>query len=132
MELTHTAHDSLACLFVGVDAEGWVFLSQALQSNTHLFLVSLSLGFHRDRYRWLGEANRLKSNRMRLLAQSMTRKGTLQAHHSSNVTSAHAVDLFALIGMHPDDAPHTLLLTCRCVKNVATGSQATTVDTDED
>ena len=132
MKLTHTAHDSLAGLFVGVDAEGWVFFSQALQSNTHLFLVGLSLGFHRDRYRWLGEANCLKSNWMCLIAQGMTREGTLQAHHSSNVTSAHAVDLFTLIGVHPDDAPHTLLLTCRCVEDIATGSQATTVDTDED
>ena len=132
MELTHTTHDSLACLFIGIDAEGWVFFSQALQGNTHLFLVSLGLGFHRDRYRWLGEANCLKSNWMRLIAQGMSCKGTLQAHHSSNVTSTHAVDFFALIGVHPDDAPHTLLLTCRRVKNVATGSQATAVDADKD
>ena len=62
----------------------------------------------------------------------MPREGALQAHHSSNVTSAHAVDLFALVGVHPDNAPHTLLLARRCVEDIATGSQATTVDTDED
>ena len=43
MQFAHARHDRLPGLFIGVNAEGWVFLGEALQSNAHLLLVGFGL-----------------------------------------------------------------------------------------
>jgi hypothetical protein len=57
VQLAHALEDGLTGLLVGVDAEGGVFLGQALEGVAHLFLVGLGLGLDGDGDDGLGEGD---------------------------------------------------------------------------
>ena len=48
MQFAHAFDDGLAGLRIGVHAKGRIFLRQALQSQTHFFLVDLGFRLHRN------------------------------------------------------------------------------------
>src|SRR5690554_2915704 len=62
VQLTHTTNDSLAGLFVGLDTERWIFLSQLAKCHAHFFLVGLSFRLNRNMNHRLREVHPLKSN----------------------------------------------------------------------
>ena len=64
VQLAHAGDDRLAGLRVGLDAEGRVFLGQALQGDGHLVLVGLRLGLDLDLDDRLGEGDRLEDHRV--------------------------------------------------------------------
>ena len=69
-KLAHAGDDRLAGLFVGEDAEGRIFLCQALQRVGHLLLVELGLRLNGHRDDRIGEGRRLQQDRVILVTQA--------------------------------------------------------------
>src|SRR5690606_429449 len=110
VQFTHTGDDGLTSLFVGLDAEGRIFLSQLAQSNTHLLLVSLGLGLHCHGDNRLRELHALENQLVVDVAQGVTSGDVLQTDTGSDIASVHFLDLFARVRVHLYDTTHTLLL----------------------
>ena len=108
VQLAHTGNDGLAGLFVGLDAERRIFLSQALQRDTHFFLVNLGLGFHGLRNHGLREHHALQHDDGIRITQGLTRGHVLQANAGGDVAGANFADLFAVVGVHLHDTADTL------------------------
>ena len=117
MQLAHTGNDGLAGLFVGLDAERWIFLSQALQGNTHFFLVDLGLGFHGLRNHGLREHHALQHDDGIRITQGFARGHVFQANAGGDVAGANFADLFAVVGVHLHDTADTLFLALNRVEH---------------
>jgi hypothetical protein len=78
VKFAHALDDRLARLFVGLDAEGRIFGSQALQREAHLFLVGLGLRLDGDLDDRLGEFHALEDDRLGRIAQRVAGGGFLQ------------------------------------------------------
>ena len=67
---------------------------------------------------------------MILITQSITGGGVLQTDNSSNITCIAAVDILAVVGVHLQDAAHTLLAVLHGVVDSSTCLDLTGVDTE--
>ena len=67
---------------------------------------------------------------MILIAQSITSGGVLQTNNSSDITCIAAVDILAVIGVHLQNAAHTLLVVLHGVVDGSTSLNLTGVDTE--
>ena len=125
MELAHAGDDRLAGFLVGEDAECRVFLSEALESDAHLFLVDF--GFRLDRHRddGVGERWWLEEDRMVFVAERVAGGDILDAHDGGDVAGVAGVDVLALVGLDLDQAADALALVgARIVNRVALGELA--------
>ena len=128
MQLAHAGDAGLAALFVRVDAEGGVLLGQALQGHRQLVLVGLGLGLDGDLDHRLGEDDRLEHDRVIRVAQGVAGEGLLEADGGGDVAGVDRVDLFAVVGVHLEDAADPLLLALGGVEDVGAGLQRPGVD----
>jgi hypothetical protein len=110
VQLAHTGDDGLARFFVGLDAERWIFSSQTLQGNAHLFLVSLGLGLNGLCNHRLREHHALQHDDGFWITQGFTRGHVFQAHAGSDVASANFFHFLAVVGVHLNDTSNTLFL----------------------
>ena len=131
MELAHSGDARLARLLVGVDAEGWILFSEALQGNTHLLLVGLRLRLNAELNHWIREGHRLEDDWVLRIAERVTGEGVLQADRSGDVAGAHFVDLFTMVRVESDQAANALLLPLRRVEDVGASLQDARVDAEE-
>ena len=69
---------------------------------------------------------------MTQFSQSITGESIFQSNHCSDIAGANAIDFFALVSVHPDDAANALFLAGGGIKNVAASFQYARVDADED
>ena len=67
---------------------------------------------------------------MILITQGITGGGVLQTNNSSNITCIAAVDILAVVGVHLQDAAHTLLAVLHGVVDSSTCLDLTGVDTE--
>ena len=67
---------------------------------------------------------------MILITQSITGGGVLQTNDSSNITCIAAVDILAVVGVHLQDAAHTLLAVLHGVVDSGTCLNLTGVNTE--
>ena len=104
MELTHTADDGLAGLFVGLHTEGGIFFGQLSQTDTHLIHILLRLGLDGDTDHGLGEVDRLEDDRIVLVAERVTRTDVLEADTCTDVTAADDLHGVLLVGVHLEEA----------------------------
>ncbi len=131
VQLAHARDDGLAGFFVGLDAERRIFLRQATQRQTHLFLVRLGLRLDGHRDHRLRERHALQDDRRIHGAQGVTGGGVLQAHGSSDVTSQNFLDFLAVVRVHLQDAADALLLALHRVQHGVATVQGARVDTEE-
>ena len=132
VKLTHTGNNGLTSFFIGMNTEGWIFFGKLSKTETHFFLVSLSLRLNRDRNRWFWEFNRFKVNWMGWITKRGTSGGFLEANDSGNITSGNLRNFFTLISKHTDETTDTFLVTGSSVQDVRSGLQNTRIDADED
>ena len=118
VQLAHAGDAGLAGLLVGVDAEGRVFLGQALEGQGQLVLVGLGLGLDGDFDDRLREDDRLEHDRVIRVAQGVAGEGVLEADRGGDVAGVDHVDLFAVVGVHLEDAADPLLLALGGVEHV--------------
>ena len=130
MQLAHTSNDGLAGLFIGVGLEGRILFGQLCQRDAHLLVASLGLGLNCNADNGLGELHGLQNDGMILITQSITSGGVLQTNNSSDITCVAAVDILAVIGVHLQDAAHTLLVVLHGVVNSSTCLNLTGVHTE--
>ena len=109
MQLAHTSNDSLAGLFIGVGLKGGVLFGQLCQRDAHLLVAGLGLRLNGNADNGLRELHGLQNDGMILITQSITSGGVLQTDNSRDITCIAAVDILAVIGVHLQDAAHTLL-----------------------
>ena len=130
MELAHAGDDGLTSLFVGVGLEGRILFGQLCQRDAHLLVAGLGLRLDGDADNGLGELHGLQNDGMILITQSITGGGVLQTNDSSNITCIAAVDILAVVGVHLQDAAHTLLVVLHGVVDSSTCLDLTGVDTE--
>ena len=128
MELAHAGDDGLTSLFVGVGLEGRILFGQLCQRDAHLLVAGLGLRLDGDADNGLGELHGLQNDGMILITQSITGGGVLQTNDSSNITCVAAVDILAVVGVHLQDAAHTLLAVLHGVVDSSTCLDLTGVD----
>ena len=128
MQLAHAGDAGLATLLVRVDAESGVFLGQSLQRDAELVLVGLRLGLDGDFDDRLGEDDRLEHDRMIRVAQGVAGEGVLESDRGGDVAGVDGLDLFAVIGVHLEDAADPLLLALGGVEHVRAGLERARVD----
>ena len=117
VQLTHTADDHLIGLHVRVHLEGWVFLHQLGERNAHLFLIGFGLrldGHGDDR---LGKAHRLQDDRIVFVADRVAGGDASQTDSCTDVTRPHFLDLFALVGVHLQQASNAFGVALRRVEH---------------
>src|SRR4249919_679060 len=131
VQLAHAGDDRLAGLFVGTHAERGIFLRQAAQGDTHLFLVDLGLRLHRHRDDGLREDHALERDDVVLRAQRVAGGDVLEADGRRDVAAQHFLDLFALVGVHLQDAADALLLRLDRVVDLVAGVERARVDAEE-
>ena len=109
MQLAHAGDDRLLRLFVGAHPERRIFLREARQREAELVLVGLALRLDRLMDDRLGERDRLERDRRLLVAERVAGARVGQADRRRDVARADRVDVLAMVGVHPQDAPDALL-----------------------
>ena len=110
VKFAHAGDDGLARFLVGEDAEGRVFLGQALEGDAHLFLVDLGLrldGHGDDRF---GEGRWLEKNRVVFVAKRIACGDVADADDRGDVARVTGVDILALVRLNLDEATDALTL----------------------
>ena len=130
MQLAHTSNDGLTGLFIGVGLEGRILFCQLCQRDAHLLVTSLGLRLDGNADNGLGELHGLQNDGMVLITQSITSGGVLQTDNSSDITCVAAVDILAVVGVHLQDAAHTLLVVLHGVVDGSTSLNLTGVNTE--
>ncbi len=108
VQFAHAADDRLSAVRIGVHAERRIFLRQSRQSQAHLFLVALRLRLDRNRNHRSRELNRLEQYRMAFVANRVARRDVLQSDAGADVARINLADLFALVGVHLQQASNAL------------------------
>ena len=129
VQLAHASDDGLAGLVVGGHAESRVLLSQLLQREAHLVLLSLGLRLDSNVDNGISELHGLKDDRSILGAQGVARGGVLQANNGNDVASGASIDVDSLVGVHLQQAADTLVLVLGSVDHVGTGIKLARVHT---
>jgi hypothetical protein len=96
-----------------------------------LVLVGLGLGLDRDFDDRLREDDVLEHDRVIGIAQGVAGEGLLEADRGGDVAGVHGLDLFAVVGVHLEDAADPLLLALRGVEHVRAGVERARVDPEE-
>ena len=117
VQLAHARDDHLAGLFIGPHLEGGVFLSEAYQGVVQFVLVNLGLRLDGNRDDRLWELDRLKHDWLGGVAERIARESLFQAHDGGDVTRVHLLCVFAVVGVHLQQATNTLFLTLAAVQH---------------
>ena len=131
MKFAHTRDDGLAGFLVRTDAEGRIFLSKTIQSERHLFLVSLRLGFNGLRNHRFRELHAFKDDRMFERAQRIASRNGLQTDSSSDVAAFHHLDFLTLVGVHLQQTTNAFLLILNRIQNGIAGIKHAGIHTKE-
>ena len=108
MQFTHAADDGLPTVRIGVNFEGWVFLGKTPQRHAHLFLIGLGLGLDRNRNDGNRKRNRFQRDGMGFVANRVARADVLQTNRGADIARQNLVDVFALVGVHLEQAANAL------------------------
>src|SRR6185437_10445543 len=128
VQFAHASDDRLAGVLVSMDAEGWVFFSQALQRDAHLILVGLRLWLDGDLDDWRREDDILQQDRIILVAERVAGEGVLQADRGADVARIHLFDVFAVVRVHLQEPSNPLLLALRRVVGVGASRECARID----
>src|SRR5690606_24851031 len=117
VQLAHTGNNGLSGLLVRTHAERRVLLGKTAKRKTHLFLVCLGSRFHRNRNNRLRELHTLQDDRRIQRAQRFTGGDIFHADARSDIARADFLDLFAIVGVHLQQATDTLLLAAQGIQH---------------
>ncbi len=132
VQLAHAGDDGLAGLFVGEDAEGRVFLGEALKRVGHLLLVELGLRLDGHADDGIGERRRFEQDRVILIAKRVAGGDVLDADDGGDVAGVAGVDVFALVCLDLDQAADAFAFAGARVVNRVPLAQLAGIDAEED
>src|SRR5690625_3054157 len=131
VKLTHARDLRLAGFRVGFDAEGGVFLCQLGETVGELVLVGLRGGLDGDSDDGLGDLDRFQFDGVIGIGEGVTGAGVLEANDGAKVACRDALDLFAGVRVHLQEAANALLLALRDVVDVGARFEGAGVDAHE-
>ena len=99
----------LAGLLVGVGLESGILLRQLGEGDAHLLLARLGFGLNGHADNRLREIHGLQDNRVLLIAQGVAGGGVLEAHGGGDIARVNGLDILSVIGVHLQNAAHTLV-----------------------
>ena len=120
--------DGLAGLVVGAHLEGRVLLGERAERLAELVLVDLGLRLDGDGDHRLGELHALEHDRVRGVAERVTGGGVLEADGRDDVAGEDGVLVFAVVGVHLEEAADALLLVLGRVEHRAARGELAGVD----
>ena len=130
LKLANASDDGLTAIWVGVNAEGWVFFGQFDERVGHLFLVGFGLWLHRFFQDWFWEGEGFKDDWLVFIGEGVAGGRGLKTDNRADFTSFEHLDFLTVVGVHQDQAGDTFLITFSGVENVGTGFEHALVDTD--
>ena len=131
VQLAHAGDDRLPGVDVRVHVEGGIFLSQLGQRHAHLLLVGLRLRLNRNLDDGLGEVNRFENDRGLLGADRIAGDQVLEPNGGADIARQNLGNLFALVGVHLQQAADAFRLAGARIQHRVTGLELARVDTDE-
>ena len=84
-------------------------MGQLGERHAHFFLVGFCLRLDRDRDYWDRKRNRFQSNRMLLVANRVAGADVLQSNHRADIARQNFLNVFALVGVHLEQAANALV-----------------------
>src|SRR5690554_4931933 len=117
VKLAHALDDRLTGFVVGCYLERGIFRSQTVQSNAHLFLVSLGFWFNRKLDHGIRELHPFKNDRMSRITKRVTGRGRLHASQSNDVASKGFINIFPVIRVHLEDTADFFFLVFNRVQH---------------
>src|SRR5215470_12718222 len=104
VQFAHSGDQSLSGVRLGGNAEGRIFLREALHGHAELVLIGLGLGFDGNGDNRSREVDRFQNDLLLLVAQRIAGVDALQADAGADVARIHFFDFFALVGVHLQQA----------------------------
>ena len=120
MKLTHSGDDSLSGIRVSVCSEGWIFLSQLGESNTHLLLTGLGLRLNGNLDYRIREFHRFEDDRFLLITERISCCSLLETYSCSNISGVNLLDFLSVVSVHLQDSSDSLTLTLSRIVYVRT------------
>ena len=131
VKFAHAGNNGLQCLLVRVDTECRVFFGQFLQRNAHFLLVGLGLGFDGDMDNRFGKSNALQKNGPVLIANGVSGDGIFKANRGRYLAGINFTHVFAMVGVHADNAADALLLPGAGIDYVRAGHQLARINAEK-
>ncbi len=128
VEFAHAGDHGLAGLRVDVHLEGGVFLGQFLQGLTDAVLVRPRPGLDRHRYHRIWEVDRFQQQGTAHRAEGVPGKGIFQSQAGDDGAGIRLGDLFAVVGVHDQEAPDALAFAARRVVDLGAALDFTRID----
>ena len=120
VQLTHTADDGLAGLFVQLHGEGRVLFSELLNSGTQLLLVGLGLRLNGHLNHRIREVHGLQDDLVIEITQGVASGGIFQADERVDVTCTCLINRVLLVGVHLEELANALALALGGVSHLGT------------
>src|SRR5450759_2203259 len=131
VKFAHPGKDGLAGFGVRIDAEGGVFLCQLLNRHAHLFLIGLGLGLDRQLNHRHREIDGFEHDRVVVVADRIAGRHRPQTDGGADVACHDLLNLFALVGVHAQEAPHALFAALGHIEHEFAGLQRARVNPEE-
>ena len=121
VQFAHASDDRLHCFLVSAHAESGILFGELREGNAHFFLVNFGLRFNRQMDDRLGKGEFFKQDRMILVAKGVAGEGVLQTDGRGNVAGVNLINVFAGVGVHPDNTANAFTLSGRGIQDIRTG-----------
>src|SRR5450759_2819510 len=131
VKLAHPGKDGLAGFGIRIHPEGRIFLRQLLNRQAHLFLVGLGLGLDRQLNHRHREIDGFEHDRVIVVTDRIAGRHRPQTDGGADVARHDLLNLFALVGMHAQQAPHTLFAALGHIEHEFAGLQRARVNPEE-
>src|SRR2546421_5219223 len=108
MKLAHSTDDGLATFLIGHHAERRIFLSEALQTLTELFLIGFAFRLDGDLNNRLGKLNAFERDRIVLRTHGVAGVHIAETNRADDIAGVRNVKIGTRIGVHLEDAANAL------------------------
>ena len=131
VQLAHAGDEGLGRLRVGVDAEGRILLGRRWRASASLSWSAFVFGSILTSMTGSGKVIDSRITGWLRIGQGVTGEGVLEPDGRGDVAGVDGVDLFAVVGVHLEDAADPLLLALGRVEDVRAGLERARVDPEE-
>src|SRR6202795_4681391 len=130
VNLAHAGDQGLACIGFGGNAEGGIFLREALQGDAQFVLVRLGFRLDGDGDYRSRKIDGLEDDLLVFVAERVASVDALQSDAGTNIAGVDFVNFFALVGVHLQKTADAFAGTLGGIHHVAAGLEHAGIDAD--